>query len=492
MMKTTILGFMLVLAVSASAAEESSYTITPYTLPDGAKIEASGLAEMPDGRLAVACRKGEIWILDHPEADPDKPDKVGYHRFASGLHELLGLAWNDGALYTMQRSELTRVTDTDGDGVADLYECVSKGWGVSGNYHEYAYGPVVDKQGDFWISLNVSLGNPVKMPGYRETERPWRGWGMKIGKDGALEPMCAGFRSPSGIGSNAEGDVFVTDQQGNWWGTNPLLHLRKGAFFGHGDTVVDTKRPESPVKDPGKLPQEITVVEASQKIPGFALPAVWFPYVKMGQSPTGFACDQTAGRFGPFDKQLFVGEFVLSGVNRVFLEKVDGEYQGACFRFIDGVQCGVLRVAFLKDGSMIIGETNRGWNSQGSRSFGLERVRWNGKVPFEVEKMEAKKDGFLLTFTEAVDPKQASQVSNYEMSSYTYLYHQKYGSEEVQSQPVSISKVELTDEGKAVRLHCDGLREGFVHELHLNGIKSSQGRILGHPEAYYTLNKVPK
>jgi len=40
------------------AGDESSYTITPYTLPDGAKIEASGLAELPDGRLAVACRKG--------------------------------------------------------------------------------------------------------------------------------------------------------------------------------------------------------------------------------------------------------------------------------------------------------------------------------------------------------------------------------------------------------------------------------------------------
>ena len=492
MIRTTLLGIMMGLAVPLLAGDESSYTITPYTLPDGAKIEASGLAELPDGRLAVACRKGEIWILDHPEADLAKPDQVGYHRFASGLHELLGLACKDGALYTMQRSELTRITDTDGDGVADLYECVSKGWGVSGNYHEYAYGPVVDKEGDFWISLNVSLGNSVKMPGYRETERPWRGWGMKISKDGALEPMCAGFRSPSGIGSNADGDVFVTDQQGNWWGTNPLLHLRKGAFFGHGDTVIDTKRPESPVKDPGKLPQEITVVEASAKIPGFALPAVWFPYVKMGQSPTGFACDQTGGKFGPFDKQLFVGEFVLSGVNRVFLEKVDGEYQGACFRFIDGVQCGVLRVAFLKDGSMIIGETNRGWNSQGSRSFGLERVRWNGKVPFEIEKMEAKNDGFELTFTEKVDPAQAVQASNYAMTSYTYVYHQKYGSEEVQSQPVTISKIEVTGEGKAVRLRCDGLRAGFVHELHLTGIKSAQGRILGHPEAYYTLNRIPK
>lgn len=492
-MKITTLAILSLTATSVLMAEvDRSYTVTPYALPDGVKLEASGLAELPDGRLAVACRKGEIWILDHPEADPSNPKAVGYHRFATGLHELMGLAWSNGALYTMQRSELTRITDTDGDGVADFYECVSKGWGVSGNYHEYAYGPVVDAQGDFWITLNVSLGNPVKMDGYRETERPWRGWGMKISKEGALEPMCAGFRSPSGIGLNADGDVFATDQQGNWWGTNPLVHVRKGAFFGHGDTVADTKRAESPVKDPGKLPQEITVAEASQRIPGFALPALWFPYVKMGQSPTGFACDMTGGKFGPFQKQLFVGEFVLSGVNRVFLEKVGGEYQGACFRFIDGVQCGVLRVTFLRDGTMILGETNRGWNSQGSRSFGLERVRWTGKMPFEIEKMEATPEGFRLTFTEPVDKAAAVDASHYTMSSYTYLYHQKYGSEEVDSQPVTIRKATLGEDGKTVTLTCEGLRERYVHELQLVGVKAASGSALAHAEAYYTLNKRPE
>ncbi len=468
-----------------------SYTVTPYNIPEGIKLEASGMAVMPDGKLAVSARKGEVWLLDHPEADPANAEAVGYRRFASGLHEPLGISYHDGALYTMQRTELTRLQDTDGDSVADAYETVAKGWGVSGNYHEYAYGPVMDRNGNQWITLNSSMGTPVKMAGHRVTEKLWRGWAMTVTPSGKLEPMCAGLRSPCGIGANAEGDVFCTDQQGNWWGTNPLLHLRKGVFFGHADSMPDTKRPESPVKDPGTLPQEITVVEASKKVEGFALPAVWFPYVKAGQSPTGFACDLSKGKFGPFKDQLFVGEFVLSGVNRVFLEKVNGEYQGAVFKFLDGLQGAALSLAFLPDGSLLVGESNRGWNSQGTRSFGLERIRWNGKMPFEIEKMEAKSDGFLLTFTQPVDEVMAANVSNYKMSSYTYLYHQKYGGDEIDAKTVQITKVTVEGQGKKVRLICGNLREGYVHELHVESIKSASGKFLEHGQAYYTLNHLP-
>ncbi len=488
-----MLQFVL-LGASCMAADEpeSAYTITPYAIPEGIKLEASGLALMPDGKLAVSARRGEVWILDHPEADPSKPDSVGFHRFATGMHEVLGLAWHDGALYATQRSEVTKLCDTDGDGVADEYLTAAKGWGVSGNYHEYAYGPVFDPQGTMWITLNSTLGAHVKMPGQRATEFPWRGWAMIVQPGGQLEPLCAGLRSPSGIGMNAEGDVFCTDQQGNWFGTNPLLHLRKGAFFGHGDSVKDTRREASPVKDPGKLPQEITVVEAAKRVPGFALPAVWFPYVKMGQSPTGLACDLSGGNFGPFEKQMIIGEFVLSGVNRVFLEKVDGEYQGACFHFIDGLECGALRLAFLSDGSLIVGETNRGWNSQGSRSFGLERIRWSGRVPFEVLKMEARPDGFEITFTGELEPITAADPASYAMSSYTYIYHEKYGSDETDTRSVPVVKVELGSGKRSVRLHCANLREGYVHEIRLAGIRSAGGAALVHPEAYYTLNRLPK
>ena len=116
------------------------YRIETYKLPEGVNFEASGLAVLPDGKLAVALRKGEIWI----------EGEKGFQRFASGLHEILGLAYHDGALYATQRAEVTKIRDTDGDGIADEYLTAAEGWGVSGAYHEYAYGPVFDASGNLF------------------------------------------------------------------------------------------------------------------------------------------------------------------------------------------------------------------------------------------------------------------------------------------------------------------------------------------------------
>jgi glucose/arabinose dehydrogenase len=475
-------------AEEAGTKPRAAYERTPYALPSESKFEVSGIAVLPDGRAALTLRKGEVWILENPL---DDPTRARYRKFASGLHEPLGLTWHQGALYTTQRSEVTRMEDRDGDGVADTYVTVAAGWGLSGNYHEYAYGPVFDPAGNLWVTLNVTIGSPAKLAGHRGGTPLWRGWAMRQAPGGELLPVAAGFRSPFGLGLNAEGDVFATDQQGNWWGTCPLIHVQPGRFYGHADSIPDTRRPESPVKDPGVLPSGLTVVEAAARIPGFALPAVWFPYVKMGQSTTGIICNQTAGAFGPFERQLFIGDFTLAQVNRVFLEKVDGEYQGACFPFLDQMQSAVLQMAFLKDGSMIVGESNRGWNSLGSRSFGLERIRWTGHVPFELQTMEATSDGFRLTFTEPVAAPSSLTPSQFKLSSYTYLYQQAYGSPETATQDVAVDRLKVSADGRVVTLTCSGLRAGFVHQLVLGPLQSASGQSLRYDRAYYTLNRIP-
>ena len=483
-----LVGIALLAPELSGAEPPVPYEVAPYRLPTESKFEVSGIALLPDGRAALTLRKGEIWILENPL---DDPARARFRRFATGLHEPLGLTWRDGALYTAQRSEVTRIADRDGDGVADLYETAAKGWGLSGNYHEYAYGPVFDREGNLWVTLNVTIGAPAKIEGHRPAGPLWRGWAMRQAPGGELRPVAAGFRSPFGLGINLAGDVFATDQQGNWWGTCPLIHVQPGRFYGHADSIPDTRRPESPVRDPGPLPAGLTVVEAAERIPGFALPAVWFPYAKMGQSTTGIVCDTTGGAFGPFAGQLFVGDFTLAQVNRVFLEKVEGEYQGACFPFRDQLQSAVLQMAFLRDGSMIVGESNRGWNSLGSRSFGLERIRWTGVVPFELERMEATPDGFRLTFTEPLAAGAPPGPALFTLSSYTYLYRQNYGSPETGTRPVVVEDVALSADRRSVTLRCGGLRPGHVHELVLGALRSASGQALRHDRAYYTLNRIP-
>src|SRR5262249_52682697 len=154
--------------------------------------------------------------------------------------------------------------------------------------------------------------------------------------------------------------------------------------------------------------------------------AVLFPYAKMGQSASGIDCDLSAGKFGPFQKQLFVGDQTHSTVMRVFLEKVNGCYQGACFPFQAGFSSGVGPVRQGKDGSLFVGGTSRGWGSRGTKPFSVERLVWTGKVPFEVHEMRAKPDGFELTFTQAVDPETAGKVKSYRLETYTYIYQATY------------------------------------------------------------------
>lgn len=474
-----------VTVVCAAESEGDYYRIETFAVPDDLKLEATGLAKLPDGRIAIAIRKGEVWTLENPDADPAS---AIFRQFASGLHEPLGLAWHDGALYLAQRTEVTKLRDTDGDGLADKYLTLAKGWGVSGAYHEYCYGPAIDPHGNFWITLNCSMGDKLN------DDDAWRGWSIRIAPDGTWQPVSAGLRSPIGVGVNIAGDVFAADHQGNWVPTCSLVHLQPGVFHGHVDALKHCDLPGAPLKNPvtpGKIPSKITVAEAAQRIECFRLPAVWFPYRKMGQGATAILCDTTAGRFGPFEGQLFVGDFTLARINRVDLEKVDGEYQGACFPFRSGFQSAVVSMTFGDNGAMFVGETNRGWNSLGTRAYGLQRLTWTGKTPFEIRTMRAKPDGFELTFTLPVDRSTAADPSSYTLTSYTYDYHQRYGSDEIDPRKLAITAVQVSEDGLRARLIVEGLRAGYVHELHADGLRSADGRPLLHADAYYTLNRIP-
>jgi hypothetical protein len=61
------------------------------------------------------------------------------------------------------------------------------------------------------------------------------------------------------------------------------------------------------------------------------------------------------------------------------------------------------------------------------------------------------------------------------------------------TKPVAIKSATLLG-ARAVRLIVDPLRsggEGYVYELHAEGVKSAEGKQLVHREAYYTLQIVP-
>jgi len=473
-------------ASDIAAAESRYYQIVTVPVPQGILLEAGALQVMPNGQLAASTRIGDIYMIDGAFDNP--PVNAKFRQFASGLHEVLGLALRDGWLYATQRGEFTRMKDLDGDGRADLFETVCDGWGITGDYHEYAFGSKFDKDGNIWVVLCLT--------GSFTSEIEFRGWCLRITPEGKAIPTCSGLRSPGGIGANSVGDMFYTDNQGPWNGACALKHLEPGGFVGNPSgnmwyklADVMGKRPRDP-KSGSRMH-----IEAKQ-IPELVPPAILFPYPaagqsKMGQSASGIVYDSTAGKFGPFQNQLFVGDQTHSTVMRVYLEKVNGRYQGACFPFRQGFASGNLALEFGPDASLVVYGTDRGWGARGGKPFALQRLVWSGQTPFEIHEMRAKPDGFELTFTQPVDPATIAAPSSYRLETYTYIYQSNYGSPEVDKTTPAIKNIVAGKDGRSARLFIEGLQEGHVHELHLPGVRSISGEPLLHPAAYYTMNYMP-
>ena len=484
---------LIVLSARAGAqdkppVENDFYRLISFDIPKEIMLEAGGIELLPNGTLAVCTRRGEVWMVDKPFAEPTADSKVSgvkWTRFAHGLHEVLGIVQKDGWIYVTQRGEVSRLKDTDGDGKADVFETVNDDWHIGGDYHEYAFGSKFDKDGNIWVVLCLT--------GSFSSDNKYRGWCLRISPDGKMIPTCSGIRSPGGIGMNALGEMFYTDNQGPWNGTCGLKHLVAGKFVGHpgGFKWYDLPEVKAAMGPKPKEPESGSrfMVEAG-KIPEFVPPVILFPYTKMGKSASGVACD-TTGKFGPFQNQMFVGDQSDSTVMRCFLEQVEGQYQGACFRFREGFGSGTLAMQFTPDGSMFVGGTNRGWGSRGPKPGALERLVWTGKVPFEIHEMRAKSDGFELTFTQPVAAEAAAKLESYAITTYTYIFQSSYGSPEVDQTTPTIEKAAVASDGRSVRLYIKGLQAGHVHELHAAGVRSADGLSLLHDAAYYTLNYIP-
>jgi azurin len=464
------------------ATEADYYQLKTLPIPANIELEVGGMATIPDGRVAVSTRRGEVWMVENPySATPY------YRLFAKGMHEVLGLNYHKGALYAVQRGELTKLIDTDGDGEADVYQNIAN-WELAGNYHEYSYGPVFDKDDNMFLTFNVAW------VGFGEAKlSKWRGWMVKVTPDGTLTPIAAGLRSPACVMMNAAGDIFYTENQGDWVGSGRITHLEKGDFAGHASSLFWTKEPNSPMtlKKEDVPDNSEPMFKAAEKVKNLKLPAVWFPHTLMGIS-TADMIEDVDGKMGSFFKgQYFVSDQGHSKVMRMQLEKINGQYQGACFPFREGFQSGLLRLSWGNDGSMFGGMTSRGWSSTGKDLFGLQRLIWTGKTPFEMAEIHALSDGFEISFTKPVDKTTAINPDNYDINSFIYQYHHSYGSPVIQNKAHVIKAIIVSDDLTKVRLVLDESRRYFIHEIKPKGVKSKENESLLHETAYYTLNNIP-
>lgn len=459
--------------------EREFYPIVNIPLPKDTVIEAGAFAILPDRRVAVGTRHGEIFLIDGVDAAKPTPS---FHRFASGLDEIFGLTWQDNALRVTQSCELTRVSDSNDDGVADRFETISDAWGYA-NYHEYAFGSKLDGDGNQFVALGLSASY------YSHALN--RGFIMKVAPDGKTSAFASGLRSPGGIGFDEHDALFYIESQGPWNCSCSLKAVSPSSFHGHPASFHWYQHAPELGPVPTQPNSGSRIVTEKNRVPQLTPYAVIFPYIRMGRSITGFNVDRTRGQFGPFENQLFLGDYTQSILMRATTEKVNGVWQGACYPFREGLSTGILNVEFTPGGKLLCGGTNRGWPVRGVKPFALERLEWSGKLPFEINRITIEPDGFKVSFTKPVETLSGTSPTSYAISAFTHPYHAGYGGPEVEQHKPIVKLVSLTEDGLTARITLETLQQGFVYELDLARLRSRENEELLHRNAFYTVNEIP-
>jgi hypothetical protein len=468
----TILFNAILVSLTASTYAQS-YVVESIKVPGDIRLEVGGMGFWPDGTLVMCTRRGEVW----------KYKKGRFDRYAFGLHEPLGLlAGKQGELWLMQRSELTHITDEDGDGQGDNFETINQGWGYTGNYHQYAFGLIRDKDGNFYGTTGLGFyrgGDRFKGTWLgTQDDIKYRGWVLKFTPQGKLIPFAPGLRAPNGIGLSPQGEIFTTDNQGSYIACGWLMHVRKGDFLGHPSGLIDDPR----FKEPWKMSRDAMLKLRKR-------PTAFLPHGVMGNSTSQPIWDTTDGKFGPFKGQVLVGDVQNGRLSRICLEKVDGEYQGAAIPFIyNRFGGGVNRLIFDKEGVLWVGFTGRGW----AAGEGLKKVTFTGIVPSEIKSINLLKDGFRVTFTKPMDKVTASNPDSYSIRHFELAWHAAYGTSPSNNTNVKPTVATLSDDGLSVDLKLPELLREKIYEFRVDGLRTKASAAIEHPLAFYTLNRLVK
>jgi mono/diheme cytochrome c family protein len=384
----------------------------------------------------------------------------------TGAHfqDVLAMAHDGSSLLVQHRRNLTRVLDRDRDGVADRFEHVlSFPQLLDPKSYDWGYGMVPDKHGGYIVSFATHAVGSQEMKG--------SGSAIRLQPDPSgwkIEEVSFGMRNPVGWTPGPDGDIFFTDNQGNWMSSNRLSQLVPDRYYGF--------------PNPKQLDHRSKPVGPT---------AVWVPYA-WAKSINGVTYDSTGGKFGPFAGHFFLAEVMEGGaIIRAQLEKVKGQYQGACFPFWNRGLLGPVTVTFDPAGRLWVGSlTEPGWMRQPDRGalYSIERT---GEVPFEIQSIHARPDGFRIRFT-APPNRRAAEAISYRIEHYRYEYSSAYGSREFDRTAAPVRSVTMQPDGMDVDLVLPPLVKGRVYRFDLDiGITSERGDPLANDRAAYTLNEIP-
>lgn len=490
-LRHSALGLSLVALAGAATAQNTNHddvNLHPgFTLteahPAAWTPQVSDMDFLPDGRLVILTHSpaaenvtgipkkvGTLNIVSKVNAAD--PEEVAYVQVAGELMEPMGVEIVEGRIYVAEKTQLTEFTlAADGRSatarkVAEIP--VDPAGGT--NFQEYPFG-LLFKDGFFYTATSaaVRLGGVSFNTDPSKLIEPKRGGILKIeAATGASELLNGGLRAPNGLLWGPEGSLWATDNQGSWVPSSKLIRVVPGRNYGYFNGP-----------------------NAFKDVPE-TWPAAWFPHGEFGNSPS----HPVLVKQGPYAGQFLMGDIAAGGLYRTFVERVNGEYQGAAFSVTGGLSCGMQKILEQADGSFILGGLGRGdaknWGWK-ARKMGLQKLTPKpGAATFEMLAIRARRDGLEIEFTLPAGPS-AALAANYAVTSATMkgaaTYNNDMGSM-ANRKPLTVASALLSPDKRSVYLRIDGLEARTVITILPKGVAAESGDPLYRPASYYTLTSL--
>jgi mono/diheme cytochrome c family protein len=464
-------------------------------LPLPRDVMPTGLAWDANGHLVIASFKGQVWRATDHNGDglEETLDLVG-----DGLAAPYGIAAGDRYVDVTTRYGLLRLLDEDHDGFAERTQMLYSGWGHTDDYHDWTVGLPRDEEGNYYVSIACQQdkrsleaarmrGTVLRLvPRVPTSDNPHRF---------AAEVMSIGHRFPMGIARNQRGDLFTTDNQGNYKPFNQLNHVLWGADYGFINAVDRPQAAQRGTAEPAAIEIPHPWTRSVNGICFLETPAARDRGKNRERGDHEKAL--SAGHFGPFEGHLIGCEYDTRRLIRMSLERIGDTYQGAAYPFslyepIEGPTfLGPLVCQVSPHGDLYVGcIRDSGWgganNVGGIVKMSIDRE----SIPPGVAEVRALATGFEIEFTQPVSPDRAREAGNYSVSSYRRVATPAYGGADRERRQERIQEVELDESGRRVRLRLESLRKGAVYEFHVRNLAGS-GELFFPAEAHYTLRVIP-
>lgn len=465
----------------------------PFENPWGIDVRVGGFDFFSDQTSAALCTwDGDVWIV---KGISDKLKQLEWKRFASGIHEPLGLKIVDDIIYTVSDDQITRYHDLNSDGEADYYENFNNDWELTSGFHAFLFDLHTDPEGNFIFAF----GSPVRGGG-RSFERmsAHHGSVLKVSKDGStLSRYASGLRAPNGIGVSPTGQITTGDNEGTFVPRCPINWVTEDDFLGVVDSYEnrDLLKTTATVED-RRIGRD-THLEPSEE----PKPLAWLP--KGVDNSGGGQGWVTSDKWGPFEGEMLHGSYGQSSLYLVLKERIGTQMQGGVVKFPMRPTSSVMRLRFNeRDGQLYISGL-KGWQSNAGRNGGFDRLRFTGKPVAMPKGLNVTSKGLRLSFTQPLDPETANDASSFSLRGSDILWNQDYGTQEYllgqRNLPINdrktgwssfkIINATLLPDGQSVELTINDWQLAHMMELNID-LKTEKGQSI-RTKINHTVHVIP-